>query len=102
VLPPTRHPVASTGPVVVPDDEEQAALDLAISHVKGGDLDAASRIATEVVNTFTDRGARRILLACTELPIALSTVLATGDPRFIDPTDVLARAVVRECCPLVR
>ncbi|GGB26061.1 aspartate racemase [Flexivirga endophytica] len=84
---------------VVADGEEQAALDLAIRYVKGGYFGAASRLATDVANAFVDRGLTRILLACTELPIAMSATLATGDPRFVDPTDVLARAVVRQCCP---
>ncbi|HWC24535.1 MAG TPA: amino acid racemase [Flexivirga sp.] len=81
---------------VTPAEDEQAALDLAIRHVKEGNFTAASRVAAGVAEGFLERGAGRVLLACTELPIALSDVLATGDPRFIDPTDVLARAVVRE------
>lgn len=82
---------------VVPDDDDQAALDSAIRYVKAGELNAAHRVATDVSNDFLERGARRVLLACTELPIAMSSVLTAGDPHFVDPTDVLARAVVREC-----
>lgn len=87
---------------VVADDDEQAALDLAIRYVKGGYFGAATRVAGDVAQAFRDRGLSRVLLACTELPIALSGLLATGDPHFVDPTDVLARAVVRECCPVSR
>lgn len=82
---------------VVAGADEQAALDLAIRYVKGGHFSAASRTATAVADAFIGRGISRILLACTELPIALSGVLAAGDPHYVDPTDVLARAVVREC-----
>lgn len=87
---------------VAPGDHEQAALDLAIRYVKGGYFNAACRIAADVASGFLDRGASRVVLACTELPIALSGALATGDPHFVDPTDVLARAVVRECSPVRR
>lgn len=87
---------------VVAGDDEQATLDLAIRQVKAGDFRAASRLATGVADAFRERGVSRILLACTELPIAMSATLASGDPHFVDPTDVLARAVVRQCCPAGR
>lgn len=87
---------------VAPCEDDQAALDLAIRYVKGGYFNAARSIAADVAEGFLERGANRVLLACTELPIALSGVLAAGDPQFVDPTDVLARAVVRECSPARR
>ncbi|HEX4249857.1 MAG TPA: hypothetical protein VH008_18475 [Pseudonocardia sp.] len=46
---------------------------------------------------MADVGVSRIVLACTELPLA-AACLPSGEPgELLDPTDLLAAAVVREC-----
>ncbi|MEP6557340.1 MAG: amino acid racemase [Burkholderiales bacterium] len=79
--------------LVLPSDAAQEAIDRAIAFVKSGEVDSATRAAAEAAALLVDeQGADRLLLACTELPLALSTS-AYGD-RCIDATLALAQACV--------
>ena len=83
--------------VVVPEGENQATvMRLIYDCVKKG-VPTKDYPAAAVAKTLADlrtRGAEAFLLACTELPIAFER-LGYKD-GFVDPTLVLARAVVRE------
>jgi aspartate racemase len=76
--------------LVPPDDATQAAVDAAIAAVKRGE-DGRS-FAEEAVARLLDRGARRVILGCTELPVTLADS-AFGD-YCIDATWALAEACV--------
>ena len=58
----------------------------------------ARRHLLDAIDHLCQRGAASILLACTELPLALPESEISGIP-LIDNTAVLARALVREACP---
>ena len=79
---------------VSPDDVEQDAIDAAIRLVKSGRPCEAKGYAQIAEASLVKRGAEAIVLACTELPVALSSAPPSPVPR-IDATDVLAGACVR-------
>jgi aspartate racemase len=52
----------------------------------------------EAVRALQERGAQVIILGCTELPLALTGSGPEGIP-LLDPTTILARALIREVAP---
>jgi aspartate racemase len=81
---------------VCPSDQVQGRLvDAAIAAVKAGDLapDVGERLA-EAGRALVAAGVDVLLAACTEIPLALPPALAPAP--FLDPTQALADAVVRE------
>jgi len=81
--------------VMPTEDELELALLPAIAAVKAGELQQAASLAFQSLEAMAKRGADHILLACTELPIALAAA-ADRHPSAvcIDTTRVLARATV--------
>jgi aspartate racemase len=80
---------------IVPDEADQELVSAAIARVKAGDVSAETTdLALRAANGLIARGAEAVLAACTELPV----ILRPDDlpALLIDPTDVLARAAVRE------
>lgn len=79
--------------LVMPDEATQELVDAAIAAVKGNDPAAGRRFAEAAAERLLAGGAEKLLLACTELPIAFR------DSRFadraIDPTEALARACIK-------
>ncbi|AEG93835.1 aspartate/glutamate racemase family protein [Ramlibacter tataouinensis] len=82
---------------MLPDD---ALLDTfvlpAIEDVKAGRLDAAARQVRHAVAALSQRGAQAVVLACTELPIALQHGDTATLPACVDTTLELARACVHQ------
>lgn len=79
--------------LLLPDEATQVLIDAAIAATKAGQRTLARRQAEDAGQRLLDAGADRLLLACTELPLAL-----TGSPllaRGIDPTEALARACIK-------
>lgn len=85
---------AGNGPrLLLPDETAQISIDAAIAATKAGHQALARSSAEEAGRRLLDAGAERLLLACTELPLALA-----GSPlraRGIDPTEALARACIK-------
>lgn len=73
-------------------DSQADEVNRAIACVKAGDIDAAMPWARRAADALFERGAETVILACTELPLALATV---PDKRLLDASDALARACVR-------
>ena len=83
--------------VAVPAEPTQELVDLAIRQVKLGDAHAGAEHLRRATHAMAEVGVSRIVLACTELPLA-AACLPPGEPgELLDPTDLLAAAVVREC-----
>lgn len=83
--------------VVVPEDEDQkTVMTLIYGCVKKGVplSQYPAESVRKTVSNLRNRGAEAFLMACTELPIAFER-LGYKD-GFVDPTRVLARAIVRE------
>jgi aspartate racemase len=91
--------------IVVPDAELQTeVIHPAIYHPEYG-IKAAGRVTPRAqadlergVNDLRRRGAEAIILGCTEMPLAFPEGSFEGVP-LIDPTLVLARALIREVNP---
>ena len=82
------------GELFFPDPSTQLAIDRAIGHVKTGELALARQHAFEAADRLRDGlHADRLLLACTELPIALRD--SAFSDVCIDATHALAQACVR-------
>ncbi len=79
----------------LPTNEERARVMRGIRDgVKAGDLRLAERLFVDVASRMIDRhGCKSLVLACTEIPLALHRLPAHGDAHLIDPAQVLARAL---------
>jgi aspartate racemase len=82
--------------VLLNTPEEQAQLVLpAIRDVKRNDVAAAGSKVAAAVQRLEAAGAQAIVLACTELPLALDRSGVTIGTPCVDTTAALARACVR-------
>jgi aspartate racemase len=80
--------------IVRVDEHAQLLIDHAIRAVKAGQRAPAAQSASEALDRTLDAGARVLILACTELPLALEY-----SPRLVDCVDstlALARYCVAE------
>ena len=80
--------------VTTPADQERFVLP-AIADVKRNALPAAGANAAMAIQQLTGAGAQVILLACTELPVAIDRCGQTFSVPCVDATAALARACVR-------
>lgn len=79
-----------------PDDATyDRAVQPAIDAVKRGATEEGGRLLEPVIAAVLARGAAAVVLACTELPIALDAIASPLRARCIDSNDALARACVR-------
>ena len=62
--------------------------------VKRGDVEAGGRLLEAAAQALIDRGAERLVLACTEVPLALERIGSRLLPLCIDTNRALARACV--------
>lgn len=85
----------AAGPVrlMLPDAAIQDLVTRSIAAVKTGQHDLAHSLAGEAGQRLLDRGADHLLLACTELPLAL--VASPLLSLCIDSTKALAQACIR-------
>lgn len=77
---------------LLPDD--QAAVMDGIRAVKRGDIERGRAAFAAAAHELLARGARRVILACTEIPVALNDETALLS-SCVDATDALARQAVR-------
>jgi aspartate racemase len=82
--------------LTAPDEASyDRAVQPAIDAVKRGATVEAGRLLEPVIAAALDGGAAAVVLACTELPVALDAIASPLRARCIDSTDALARACVR-------
>ena len=81
---------------LVPHREMQEQVAQAIALVKSGRARSASALVDRAMGHLREVGADIVVLACTELPLALAGSDAEHGDTVVDPTDLLAAAVVRE------
>lgn len=90
---------------VLPDDHEKQNIHQTIYDEKRG-IKAHSTPATqwatdrisESIDYLISQGADCVILGCTEIPLA-APLIASESVCLIDPTLILARALIRETCP---
>lgn len=87
--------------ILVPDEEGKKQVHDSIYRKEYGIksfsdpvTDRAKNILTEVANLLTILGAEAIIMGCTEIPLAMRQ--SDFQVPLIDPTDILARALIRE------
>jgi len=78
--------------VILPDDADQEILTEVIMRVLShGGKESAKAKLRKVVQNLKARGARAIVLACTELPLIVEPDYGL---EVVDPTEILARSCV--------
>jgi aspartate racemase len=88
-----RYLITSQRQVIIPSQDIQSLIDAAIAAVKVNRIDEAATHFSEAAGALIDVGADRLLLACTELPLAAAR--STFEPRCLDATVCLAEAAVQ-------
>jgi aspartate racemase len=89
-------PLAAAGYAVMqplPHEQRDAVLP-AIAQVKAGQAQAAAALLAPVVASLLARGAGAVLLACTEVPVALDAAASPLRAQCIDTSAALADACV--------
>jgi aspartate racemase len=81
----------------MPDVAGQAEVMRAIRFVKAGQLAGATAILREQAEALVAAGCRKVVMACTEIPLALATVEGELGSTLVDATEALARACVEAC-----
>ena len=76
------------------DDELDTLFTPGCYAVKRGDIEAGGRLLEAAAQALIDRGARRLVLACTEVPLALERIGSRLLPFCIDTNRALAQACV--------
>lgn len=89
-----RRLAAAGREALLPDVAMQARIMAAIGAVKRGDVAAAGRALEAEIMRLVGAGADAVLLACTEVPVALDAVASPLRARCIDATAALAVASV--------
>ena len=74
--------------------DQQTLVLPAIECVKRNDLAQAHALASQAARHLLDQGAQSIVLACTEIPLAIEHQTSDVSGRCIDATRALARACV--------
>jgi aspartate racemase len=75
-------------------DEQAEFINPGIDLVKCGRLEEAGAAVHRAVARLLERGAKKLILGCTELPVALEAVDSPSMENCIDATRALARASV--------
>jgi aspartate racemase len=80
---------------IVPSKEEMDTLvQPAIDMVKGGKTTESQPIIMKVVHSLIERGARAVVLGCTELPLAIKISSENGVP-LINSIDSLVKSAIK-------
>ena len=89
-----RFAAAGIDYLVSTDDELDTLFTPGCYAVKRGDVEAGGRLLEAAAQALIDRGAGRLVLACTEVPLALERIGSHLLPLCIDTNRALARACV--------
>lgn len=101
-----QQAIEAAGFEAVLPDEDQARLvhrsiyeaDYGIKAQSNPVTETARGLLLDAIAHLRDKGAEAVMLGCTELPLAVSES-AIDDTFIIDPTQALARALIRETYP---
>ena len=81
--------------VMLPDETAMKSLGLpGIELVKAGDILRGGQLIEEAVQALLNQGARSVILACTEMPLALDALKSPLRVHCVDSTAALARSCV--------
>jgi aspartate racemase len=80
---------------IVPTKEEMNTLvQPAIDLIKGGDIEQAHSMLMTVVRSLIDRGAKAVVLGCTEIPLAVKEVEEQSIP-MVNSIDSLVKLAIK-------
>ena len=87
--------------LIFPESKIQKnSVNRAIKFVKMGDVKAASKIIKPAINYLIDKKCKKIILGCTELPIAIFAFKSFDKIKtskiFLDPNLILANAAMKK------
>ena len=81
---------------IVPSKEETDTLvQPAIDLIKSGNIEQAHPMLMKTVNSLINRGAKAIVLGCTEIPLAIRETKENNIP-LVNSIDSLVKAVIKE------
>lgn len=80
-----------------PDAAAQEEVMRGIRLVKAGQLAEATEILRAQAEALVAAGCGEVVMACTEIPVALAAVEGELRTKLVDATEALARACVRVC-----
>jgi aspartate racemase len=81
---------------ITPNTEEMNTLvQPAINLIKGGNIEPAHPMLMTVIKSLIDRGAKAVVLGCTEIPLAIREVNENGVP-LVNSIDSLVKAVIKK------
>jgi aspartate racemase len=80
--------------VEYPAEYDQELLMVGIASTKSGEISKARSCIGRVAFRLLDKGCDAVVMACTEIPLALSKPSSRDPQRFFDPTAALARKCV--------
>jgi len=82
--------------LLAPSEEEQATLvNRGIELVKRGAIDRGGELLDVALRKLLERGASKVILGCTEIPIGLSAVATKFGDHALDATLALAQSCIR-------
>jgi aspartate racemase len=80
---------------LTPDMDQMASLFVPGCYaIKRGEVEAGGRLLEAAAQALVARGASRLVLACTEVPVGLERIDSALLPLCIDPTLALAQACI--------
>ena len=87
--------------LIFPESKIQKnSVNRAIKFVKMGDVKAASKIIKPAINYLINKKCKKIILGCTELPIAIFAFKSFDEIKtskiFLDPNLILANAAMKK------
>jgi len=89
------HPLQQQGITVLDSEESlQQQVMAGIYKIKAGELVAGAEQLEQQAEQLLDRGAEKVIMACTEIPLGLQSIDAAVLPHTIDATAELAAACV--------
>jgi aspartate racemase len=81
---------------IVPDRAEMDFfVQPAIDFIKAGKIGGSQVLLMQVIHSLIDRGARAVVLGCTELPLAIGITSEQGVP-IVNSIDSLVQAVLKQ------
>lgn len=80
--------------LILPEESYQRKVMDVIYAVKSGDHAKAKELKLEILEYIGKKGGKSVILGCTELPLVFKAEEGI-DITYYDPTDILAKAVVK-------
>lgn len=78
----------------VPESDIQLQVMQSIYKYKSGNIEESKKIMINIINVYGFNPERKFLLACTEIPLILESLIKEYPELFVDATEVLIRNAI--------